>query len=206
MAATILRDSWNSFSSLQWAFNAASLVAILLCSLKKTTWREVRAGCSTRRPSPALKQLVDNEPRLQMSGSILASTGLCDWIFPYCNRPATERCIKLSLFLIFHYKRSCEILITKEEREWKGNVSNESHRFEIILKSPLRKGGCCTPWKHPGSSSLASIAPWARTRSLLSALDRFERILNTWYPVGRRNGLAGWPVSVNTLDAVDTQF
>lgn len=63
-----------------------SSVAILLCNLKKTTCRDVRAGCSLRRPSPARKQVVDSDPRLHKSDSRFRSEGLLD-ILPYCSKP-----------------------------------------------------------------------------------------------------------------------
>ncbi|KAL0130189.1 hypothetical protein PUN28_002049 [Cardiocondyla obscurior] len=57
---------------------ADNSVDILLCNLKKTTCRDVRAGCSLTRPSPARKQVVDRDPRLHKSVSRFKSDGLRD--------------------------------------------------------------------------------------------------------------------------------
>jgi len=62
-------------------------VAILLCNLRKTTCRDVRAGCSLRRPSPARKQVVDKDPRLHKSDLCFKSDDLRACILPYCSKP-----------------------------------------------------------------------------------------------------------------------
>jgi len=160
MAPMILRVSWKSFSSLQWEFRPDSSVAILLCNLRKTMCKDVRAGCSLSRPSPARKQVVDKEPRLHRSDSSFGSKGLRDCILPYCSKPrmiptfTIEKRLSLSILFFFLFSS----FKVKEMYTYRSG----------IFSSCRYAWHCCyKPWKRPRNWSLESIVLSDRIRSSL---------------------------------------
>jgi len=123
-------------------------MAILLCNLKKTTCRDVRAGCSLRRPSPARKQVVDKDPCLHKSDSRFRSEDLRNWILPYCSKPGelefklknrnsnkkfSRKKVLFPLFFLLFFR----------------NCRKCTYHSGIFLDCHCAWRYCCKSWRHP---------------------------------------------------------